>query len=136
MAAPLNANATDLKLVAGNGRPTVANITASGPDVPLALNANHVLRTMSGGDATVTLRELEVAMFLSVYIDRERIGDLRFLSMSWSLDAISAVIRTAVVKGMETESRGSMRAALHCMVSFIRDARLSSPDDFTYYIGR
>ena len=84
MAAPPNANMTELKLSHGNGRPTAANITASGPDVPLALGANHVLRSMSGGEATVTLRELEVAMFLSLYVDKERLGDQQVLSVSLS----------------------------------------------------
>ena len=133
MAAPPNANMTELKLVSGNGRPTAANMTAAGPDVPLALGAAHVLRSMSGGEATVTLRELEVAIFLSVYVDKERLGAQQVLSVSLSLEFISAVIRSALVLGMDTDSRGSMKEALHYMVSFIRHARIMSPDDFTLY---
>ena len=53
---------TDLRLSAGNGRPTLANFNASGPDVPLDLGQAHVLCLMSGGATTVTLRELEVAV--------------------------------------------------------------------------
>ena len=133
MAVQITSSMTELKLVSGNGRPTAANFTAAGPDVPLALGAGHVLRAMSGGETTVTLRELEVAMFLAVYVDRERVGDTVLISSAWSLDSISAVFKSALQLGMETESRGSMRAALHYLVAFVREARLSSPDEFTFY---
>ena len=49
MAVQITSAMTDIKLAAGNGRPTVQNFNASGPDVPLALGAHHVLRLMSGG---------------------------------------------------------------------------------------
>ena len=133
MAVQITSAMTDIKLVAGNGRPTVQNFNAAGPDVPLALGAQHVLRVMSGGEATVTLRELEVMMFLSVYVDKERLGATLLLTSSWSLDSVSAVLRSALSLGMETESRGSMRAALHYIASFVRNARLTAPDEFTFY---
>ena len=117
MAVQITSSMTELKLVSGNGRPTAANFTAAGPDVPLALGAGHVLRAMSGGETTVTLHELEVAMFLAVYVDRERVGDTVLVSSAWSLDSISAVFKSALQLGMETESRGSMRAALHYFVA-------------------
>ena len=123
----------DLRLQAGNGRPTAQNLTASGPDIPLALGAAHVLRLMSGGQDKVTLRELEVAMFLATYVDKERLGALQLTSVMWSLDSISAVIRSALLLGMETHSRGSMKAALHYMVSFIREVRVTNEDEFTFY---
>ena len=120
----------DLRLSAGNGRPTQQNFTASGPDIPLDLGQAHVLSLMSGGATSVTLRELEVAVAAAVFIDRDTLGATQLQSVSFSLPTISAVIRSAVVLGMETESRGSMRAALHYFVSFVRDKRRSHPTEF------
>ena len=122
----------DLRLSAGNGRPTQQNFTASGPDVPLDLGQAHVLCLMSGGETTVTLRELEVAITAAVFIDREKLGATRLQLVSWSLPSISAVIHSALVLGMETDSRGSMRAALHYLVSFIRDKRRAHAAEFTF----
>lgn len=42
------------------------------------------------------------------------------------------MIRTALVMGMETEDRGSMRAALHYFVSFVREKRRDNVSDFTF----
>ena len=123
---------TDLRLSAGNGRPTLANFNASGPDVPLDLGQAHVLCLMSGGATTVTLRELEVAVTAAVFVDREQLGDQRLQLVSWSLPTISAVISSALVLGMETESRGSMRAALHYFVAFVRSQRRAHPGEFTF----
>ena len=122
----------DLQLSAGNGRPTQQNFTASGPDIPLDLGPDHVLRRMSGGAATVTLRELEVAVTAAVFVDREALGSTRLQLVAWSLPTIAAVFRSALVLGMETESRGSMRAALHYFVAFVRDQRRAHPVEFTF----
>ena len=62
----------DLRLSAGNGRPTQQNFTAPGPDIPLDLGQAHVLSLMSGGATSVTLRELEVAVTAAVFIDSTR----------------------------------------------------------------
>ena len=123
---------TSLKLAAGNGRPTAQNFAASEPDVPLELGAANVLCLMSGGETKVTLRELEVAITTAVYMDREKLGSLSLLMQCWALPSISAVIHSALEQGLETSSRGSMRAALHYLVSFIREKRRSAPDDFTF----
>ena len=86
MAITVTTAMVDLKLKAGNARPTVQNFNASGPAVPLALGAHHVLTAMSGGEDTVTLRELEVAMFLAAYVDKERVGSALVVSTAWSLE--------------------------------------------------
>ena len=122
----------DLRLVEGNGQPTAANISKSAPDVPLELGGAHVLRKMSDGDTTVTWRELEVAVTAAVFVDRESLGANHLMLVAWSLPTISAVLTSALTLGMDTESRGSMRAALHYFVAFVREQRRSSPAEFTF----
>ena len=122
----------DLRLSEGNGRETTQNFNASGPDIPLVLGQAHVLSLMSGGATTVTLRELEVAVTAAVFVDREQLGSTPVQLISWSLPSITAVIRSALMLGMETGSRGSMRAALHYFVSFVRVQRRDHPQEFTF----
>ena len=91
MAINVTSAMVDLKLKAGNGRPTVQNFNASGPDVLLALGAHHVLTAMSGGEDTVTLRELEVAIILAAYVDKERVGSaLESAMLYWSCHHVSS----------------------------------------------
>ena len=122
----------DLRLSAGNGRETAANFAASGPDIPLVLGQAHVLSLMSGGATSVTLRELEVAVTAAVFVDREQLGATQLQLVCWSLSSIQAVIRSALMLGMDTEPRGSMRAALHYFVSFVREQRRDHPQEFTF----
>ena len=86
-----------------------------------------MLSLMSGGATTVTLRELEVAVTAAVFVDREQLGSTPVQLISWSLPSITAVIRSALMLGMETGSRGSRRAALHYFVSFVRVQRRDHP---------
>ena len=81
----------DLRLSAGNGRPTQQNFTASGPDIPLDLGQAHVLSLMSGGATSVTLRELEVAVAAAVFINRDALGATQLQMVSYALPTISAV---------------------------------------------
>ena len=91
-----------------------------------------MLRSMSDGETTVTWRELEVAVTAAVFVDRESLGANHLMLVAWSLPTISAVLTSALTLGMDTESRGSMRAALHYFVAFVREQRRSSPDEFTF----
>ena len=122
----------DLRLLHGSGAPTAANIASSGADVVITAAAEHVLCLLSGGEREYSWRELEVAMATAAYFDKSALSSVLVARSAVSLRAMAGIFRAALSAGLSTESRGNLKAALHYFVSFVRSARSSSPQAFTF----
>ena len=121
----------DLELVAGDGKPTQANVDASAAGCPLKLVDTHWLKEAAGGVDRVLWAHLDAALLGALYFDVDDLDAVVLVNSALSLKSMAGVFRAALNNGLDRSSKGSMAAALYYLSSFIRSKRAEKRVEFT-----
>ena len=100
---------TTLRLQAGGGNMTAANVNAPPHDIIVAWEDENWLHTASGGSNNCAWRWLSAATFAAFFFDGDAVGDVLLCEQALHLNQISAGLRTALDNGLDaTSDRGGV----------------------------